>query len=112
MSKALVKAATDLPAVTLPDVASLSSPLLAQLTAALGVPRSVLAEDDQIDHAWSQLPRLIRKIASQKPSKAHIPPSLLDAGSAVWALGSGRRLTISRTTDGTTTTPVCWRSMT
>ncbi|MER9507682.1 hypothetical protein [Mesorhizobium sp. M0579] len=62
MSNALVKPKTDLPAVTLPDVTPLSSPMLAQLTAALGIPRNVLAEDDQIAHAWSQLPRLIKKI--------------------------------------------------
>lgn len=62
MSNVLVKPKTDLPAVTLPDLIPLSSPMLAQLTAALGVPRNVLAEDDQIAHAWSQLPRLIKKI--------------------------------------------------
>jgi len=52
MSKALVKPKTDLPAVHLPDVSALSSPLLKQLTTALGVPRDVLADDDQIEHAW------------------------------------------------------------
>lgn len=62
MSKSLVKPKSDLPAVTLPDVSPLSSALLTQLTTALGVPRNVVAEDDQIEHAWSQLPRLIRKI--------------------------------------------------
>lgn len=62
MTKSIVRPKVDLPAVTLPDVAPLSSPLLTQLTAALGVPRNVLAEDEQIAHAWSQLPRLIKKI--------------------------------------------------
>ena len=62
MSKSLVKDKSEMPAVTLPDVTPLSSPLLTQLTTALGVPRNVVAEDDQIEHAWSQLPRLIRKI--------------------------------------------------
>jgi hypothetical protein len=41
---------------------------LKQLTAALGVPRDVVASDEQIDHAWSQLPRLIKRI----------PPALRD----------------------------------
>lgn len=62
MSKALVKPVTELPTVTLPDVAPLSSPMLDQITTALGVPRDVLAKDDQIKHAWSQLPRLIKRI--------------------------------------------------
>lgn len=57
-----------LPAVNLPDAVALSSPMLDQLTEALGVPRGVLAADDQIEHAWSQLPRLIRRI----------PPNLRD----------------------------------
>jgi hypothetical protein len=56
------------PAVDLPDVSPLASPLLEKLTAALGVPRDVVATDDQIDHAWSQLPRLIKRI----------PPDLRD----------------------------------
>jgi hypothetical protein len=49
------------PAVSLPDVSPMVSPLLKQLTAALGVPRDVVASDEQIDHAWSQLPRLINR---------------------------------------------------
>lgn len=56
------------PAVKLPDVSPLASLLLEQLTAALGVPRDVVATDDQIDQAWSQLPRLIKRI----------PPELRD----------------------------------
>jgi len=42
--------------------------VLTQLTTALGVPRDVVAADDQIEHAWSQLPRLIKRI----------PPELRD----------------------------------
>ena len=68
MSKALVKSKSDHPAVTLPDVSPLSSPMLSKLTTALGVPRDVLADDEQIKHAWSQLPRLIKRI----------PPDLRD----------------------------------
>lgn len=56
------------PAVILPDVSPLAPPLLKQLTAALGVPRDVVASDEQIDHAWSQLPRIIKRI----------PPALRD----------------------------------
>jgi len=56
------------PVVVLPDVSALASPLLAQLTAALGVPRNIVATDEQIGQAWSQLPRLIKRI----------PPELRD----------------------------------
>ncbi|WP_206622062.1 hypothetical protein [Mesorhizobium sp. M7A.F.Ca.MR.176.00.0.0] len=42
--------------------------MLELLTSALGVPRNVLADDEQIEHAWSQLPRLIKRI----------PPELRD----------------------------------
>ncbi len=42
--------------------------MLDQITDALGVDRSVVAVDHQIEHAWSQLPRLIRRI----------PPKLRD----------------------------------
>ena len=53
------------PPVKLPDVASLSGNMLDQLTDALGVDRSVVALDHQIEHAWSQLPRLIQRIPPQ-----------------------------------------------
>lgn len=56
------------PLVKLPDVASLAGNMLDQLTGALGVDRSVVALDHQIEHAWSQLPRLLRRI----------PPELRD----------------------------------
>jgi hypothetical protein len=62
------KHAAALPAIALPNVSALSAPMLKQLTAALNVPRNVLAADDQIEHAWSQLPRLIKRI----------PPELRD----------------------------------
>lgn len=49
-SKSLVAvSAPSFPAVTLPNVSVLSSPMLAQLTSALGVPRGVVAADHQID---------------------------------------------------------------
>lgn len=36
------------------------SPMLAQFTAALGVSGDVLADDDPLEHAWSQLPNLLK----------------------------------------------------
>jgi hypothetical protein len=66
--KSLVPTTVSLPEVRLPDISPLSSPMLAQVTAALGVPRDVLAGDGQIEYAWSQLPRLIQRI----------PPALRD----------------------------------
>lgn len=70
MSKKPLSSPTErsLPAVSLPEISILSSSMLGELTTALGVSRDVLATDDQIDHAWSQLPRLIRRI----------PPNLRD----------------------------------
>ncbi len=67
-TKLIAQSSTSLPAVRLPDISQLSSPMLHELTTALGVSRDVLAEDDQIEHAWSQLPRLIKRI----------PPELRD----------------------------------
>ena len=48
--------------VTLPAVSKVTGDMLTQITGALGVPRDVVAQDDQIGHAWSQLPRLVRRI--------------------------------------------------
>jgi hypothetical protein len=55
-------------AVSLPNISTQSSSMLAKLTTALGVPRGVLASEEQIQHAWSQLPRLLKEI----------PPDLRD----------------------------------
>lgn len=52
------------PIVKFPTVASISGNMLNQLTSVLGVDRSVIASDQQIEHAWSQLPRLIQRIPS------------------------------------------------
>lgn len=54
--------------VTLPEVPTITGNVLEQLTEALGVPRDVVALDDQIEEAWTQLPRLINRI----------PPNLRD----------------------------------
>lgn len=64
----LVTTANAGPPVKLPDVSDLTGSMIDQLTGALGVDRGVVAYDEQIKHAWSQLPRLIRRI----------PPDLRD----------------------------------
>ena len=48
--------------VELPEVSRLTGNMLDQLTDALGVDRGVVALDDEIEEAWSRLPRLIRRI--------------------------------------------------
>jgi len=49
-------------AVALPPTGSVTGPMLTALTEALGVDRSILAGDDQIAHAWTNLPRLLSRI--------------------------------------------------
>lgn len=56
--------------VTLPQVSEHTKPMLMALTKALSVDRSVLPADEQIEHAWSNLPRLLSRI----------PPDLRDEG--------------------------------
>ncbi len=48
--------------VTLPAVIEQTTPALTALTNALGIPREVLASDEEIETAWGNLPRVIRKI--------------------------------------------------
>jgi hypothetical protein len=50
------------PGIALPDITSITAPMLGELTKALGVGRNILPTDDQISHVWSNLPRLIEKI--------------------------------------------------
>jgi hypothetical protein len=45
---------------------------LAALTSALGVPRDVLASDDEIAHAVAELPRLIERIPQQLRGVLHV----------------------------------------
>ena len=66
--KALVRRRSSATAIALPDISAQSSTMLDLLTKALGVSRDVLANDEQIDHAWSQIPRLVTRI----------PPDLRD----------------------------------
>ena len=56
--------------VSLPQVNGHTEPMLVALTSALGVERSVLPADEQITHAWNNLPRLLSRI----------PPELRDEG--------------------------------
>lgn len=48
--------------VLLPPVTSHTSPMLEVLTEALGVNRDALPSDEQIKHAWSNLPRLLSRM--------------------------------------------------
>lgn len=48
----------------LPSVPTTILPAIAELTAALGIPRNVLASDEEISFAWQDLPRELRLIPS------------------------------------------------
>lgn len=56
--------------VQLPTVSTFSAPMLTALTTALGIDRSVLASDSQIQNAWQNLPQLL----------SNIPPHLRTEG--------------------------------
>jgi len=57
--------------VTLPAIVDISSSTLDKLTSAIGVPRDVLASDDEIGRVWQQLPRLITQIPIEGRSALH-----------------------------------------
>ena len=57
MSDMIVKKDVSLPA--LPDTVL---PAITQLTAALGIPREVLASQEEVEYAWRDLPRELREI--------------------------------------------------
>jgi hypothetical protein len=46
----------------LPALPETVLPVIASLTTALGIPRNVLASDEEIEHAWRDLPRELREI--------------------------------------------------
>lgn len=48
--------------VELPAVLETTTPALLLITEAIGVPRNLLASDDEIENAWDSLPRLLKKI--------------------------------------------------
>ncbi len=64
----LVESSNEEVRVELPKISHLKGNMLDQLTDVLNVPRNVVALDEQIEEAWSRLPRLIRRI----------PPDLRD----------------------------------
>jgi len=48
--------------ITLPAIIEDTAPALDVLTSALGVPREILASDEEIKAAWGNLPRILKKI--------------------------------------------------
>ncbi|WP_462151460.1 hypothetical protein [Pseudoalteromonas xiamenensis] len=50
--------------VNLPALPNTVLPAIAELTAALGIPREVLASQEEIEYAWRDLPRELREIPS------------------------------------------------
>ena len=54
------------PKVELPAISDFSAPMLKALTDALGVDRSVLPTDVQIENSWQILPKLLSSIPSDK----------------------------------------------
>jgi hypothetical protein len=55
--------------LNLPAVVNITGPMLTALTEALGVERSILASDEQIEHVWSNLPRLLSRIPREQRSE-------------------------------------------
>ncbi|MBO1225457.1 MAG: hypothetical protein JYX80_13625 [Candidatus Scalindua sediminis] len=51
--------------IKLPAVTGQTMPALKALTEALGIPREVLASDEEIETAWNNLPRVLKKIPPQ-----------------------------------------------
>lgn len=60
------------PDIILPSITEITAPFLNSLTHSLGVPRNVLASDEQIGYLWEQLPRVLSRI----------PPDSVDEGLA------------------------------
>jgi hypothetical protein len=58
--------------IALPAIIDGSRLTLTQLTTALGVPRSVLAGDDEIQRVWEQLPRLTNQIPREARCELHV----------------------------------------
>ncbi len=48
--------------ITLPALPNTVLPAITQLTTALGIPRNVLASEEEIEYAWRDLPRELRDI--------------------------------------------------
>jgi hypothetical protein len=58
--------------VELPAIANTSTTALEQITQALGVPRTILASDEEIARAWAQLPRLLGLIPAELRDELHV----------------------------------------
>lgn len=58
----LVPNSSQSPALILPEVHNAVLPAIDELTQALGIPRNVLASDEEIEYAWKDLPRELRNI--------------------------------------------------
>lgn len=48
--------------INLPGLPNTVLPAITELTAALGIPRDVLASQEEIEYAWRDLPRELREI--------------------------------------------------
>lgn len=58
--------------VVLPAITGLSAEKLRQVTAALGVPRNIIASDDEIARAWGELPRLLGQVPAPMRTEQHV----------------------------------------
>jgi hypothetical protein len=65
MSNALVKVNAQ------PVVLKETCAVVGQLTQALGLPRGVLASDEEIEHVWADLPRLLSRIPREQINVLH-----------------------------------------
>lgn len=65
MSKSLKSTAVTVTKVSMPDILASSESMIVKVTDALGLPRDILPTDEQIAHAWDQLPRLLSSIPAE-----------------------------------------------
>ncbi|WP_306026540.1 hypothetical protein [Oceaniradius stylonematis] len=66
MSSSAKSTAVAVKKVSMPDVLASSESMIVKVTDALGLPRDILPSDDQIRHAWDQLPRLLTSIPPER----------------------------------------------
>lgn len=69
MSNALVNVKSD--PVSLPVVLKETCSVVGQLTKALGLPRNVLASDEEIENVWDGLPKLLARIPREQLGVLH-----------------------------------------
>ena len=55
-----------MPEVRLPAIIDNTSTILSQLTKSLGIPREILASDEEIKYAWQNLPRELARIPKDR----------------------------------------------